>query len=93
MHGNFIGNDWQCANNVQLYMTEEEMFSRSDDEKLIREVFGPGTVDKMMRETMSLCWVSLPQDRRNIDTLEAEMNRLLARAIKDWREDQSHTGL
>ena len=66
--------------------------SEGNEERSLAEVCGPGTVDKMIRETMTMCWMSLPQSKRSIDILEVEMQRLLSRALENWREDMRIRG-
>ncbi len=55
------------------------------------ELMGPSMVDRQLRQAMDLCWMSLPPERRTVDHLDKEMERLLARAIENLREDERLT--
>lgn len=55
--------------------------------ELMAAMMGPGYADQAVRGAVQACWMSLPKDRRNIEQLENEMNRLVARAISNLRED------
>ena len=62
----------------------------ADDPNLpdaMRDMFGPEMVDQQLRQTIHLCRMSLPADKRSIDEIERQMKRLLDRAIRDMRED------
>jgi len=52
------------------------------------EVFGPGQIDQIIRQAVHFCWMALPKDRRNSDELESQIQRIVARALKDFRDDQ-----
>ena len=56
------------------------------------ELLGPGQADQMLRQAMQLCWMALPEDRRNAEEFERQIRRLVDRAVKDFREDQEAFG-
>jgi len=58
--------------------------SKDDD---MGQFFGPGQVDQMVRQAIQMCWMGLPKDKRTVEEVEAQMRRLLDRALKDLRED------
>ncbi len=58
-----------------------------DAEARLRSYFGPGQVDQVVRQALQLCWSSLPRDKRNVDELKRQMDRLVQRAIDDMKED------
>lgn len=65
-------------------------FFKNDDpnaEKKMRSMFGPGQVDHQLRQVIQMCWMMLPEDKKTVDELEKQINRLLKRAMKDLRED------
>ena len=64
-------------------------FNASDEESFdnMREMFGPGQIDKQIRDAIHFCWMGLPKDKRNIDELERQIRRLVDRALRDARED------
>jgi len=50
-------------------------------------------VDQGIRHAVSLCWTSLPTDRRNADEVEKVIRRIVDRAIRDLREDATAFGI
>jgi hypothetical protein len=71
------------------------MFDANDPDaaKSMRQMFGPGQVDEQIRQTIHVCWMMLPDDRKTIDELEKQIRRIIDRAIKDLREDADAFGL
>ncbi len=60
--------------------------------KMLQSVHGPQAVDQALRSAVSLCWMILPDDRKNADVVEREMRRLLDRVIANLREDAKAFG-
>ena len=60
--------------------------------KMLQSVHGPQAVDQALRSAVSLCWMMLPDDRKNADVVEREMRRLLDRVIANLREDAKAFG-
>ncbi len=58
----------------------------------MREMFGPQAVDQMIGQAISTCWMALPKERRNVEAVEAEIRRLVDRALRNLREDASAFG-
>jgi len=56
------------------------------------DFFGPHQVDQFIRQAVQFCWMSLPKDRRKPKELEKQIHRLVARALKDFREDREAFG-
>jgi hypothetical protein len=71
------------------------MFDGNDPEaaRKMRGMFGPGQVDQHIRQTIQLCWMMLPEDRKTVDELEVQMRRIIDRAFKDMRDDAEQFGL
>ncbi|HET6573766.1 MAG TPA: hypothetical protein VFG68_09210 [Fimbriiglobus sp.] len=68
-------------------------FDDSDDaERKMAEMFGPAQVDQTVRQAIQFCWMGLPKARRTADELEAQIRRLVDRALKDFREDMQAFG-
>lgn len=65
---------------------DEESFDK------MRELFSPAQVDQSVRHALQLCWMMLPQDKRNIDELEREFRRIVDRALANLREDDQAFG-
>jgi hypothetical protein len=57
------------------------------------EMMGPQAVDDTVRRAISTCWMMLPPQKRDFNTVEAEVRRLVARALKDFREDCQAFGI
>jgi len=49
--------------------------------------FGPTQVDHFIRQAIQMCWMGLPDDRRTTGEVEAQVRRIVDRALKDFRED------
>lgn len=72
------------------------MISKSDDpdaNNKMRQMMGPGHVDHQVRQTLQLCWMILPDDKKTIDELEQQFRRIVDRAFRDLREDAEAFGL
>jgi hypothetical protein len=57
-----------------------------------RDMFSPAYVDQLIRQAIQFCWMSLPKERRTVDELEAQIQRLVDRAMRDFREDSQQFG-
>jgi hypothetical protein len=55
--------------------------------EMMRSMHGPQAVDHSLRMAVSLCWMMLPDDKKNVDAVEREIRRLVDRALRDMRED------
>ncbi|MEQ8856452.1 hypothetical protein [Gimesia sp.] len=49
-----------------------QAFNPDDEESFdkMRDLFSPAQVDQSVRQALMLCWMMLPDDKRNIDELE-----------------------
>ena len=54
---------------------------------------GPQMVDQTIRQAISCCWMMIPEEKRSIAAVEAEVRRIFERALKDLREDSGAFGL
>ena len=52
-----------------------------------RQMMGPGHVDQLVRQAIMSCWMALPKEKKNVGCLEAEIRRIVERALRDARED------
>jgi hypothetical protein len=59
----------------------------------MRDFFGPGHADHMIRQSLQVCWMTLPKERRTVDEVKRQLQRLLDRAIRDLEEDQKAFGI
>lgn len=53
----------------------------------MRRMFGPGTVDDMVRQAIKICWMTAPKDQRALEYVEAEIRCLTERALEEFGED------
>ena len=58
-----------------------------------RSFFGPHQVDDQIRNAIQICWMALPENKRNVDEVEKQIRRLVDRALRDLREDSEIFGL
>jgi hypothetical protein len=56
-------------------------------------MFGPQVVDQQVRQAISMCWMMLPDDKKSVDVVESEIQRIVARALKNLREDCQAFGI
>ncbi len=61
--------------------------------KMMRSMHGPQAVDQSLLQAVSMCWMMLPDDKKNVDAVECELRRLIDRIIADLREDAEAFGL
>ena len=58
--------------------------------KAMRDMLGPQAVDRFIRQAISTCWMMLPKNKKNVAEVEAEIRRLVERALQNLKED-AHT--
>ncbi len=58
----------------------------------MRAMFGPHQVDQAVRQAITMCWYSLPEGKRTVGNVEAQIRRLMDRALDNMREDAGHFG-
>ncbi len=59
----------------------------------MRNMFGPQAVDTAIRQAVSTCWMMLPADKKNVATVDAEIRRIVERALKNLQEDADSFGI
>jgi hypothetical protein len=59
----------------------------------MRGMLGPGAVDSAIRQAITMCWMTLPDDKRNFDEVERHIRRVVDRALNNLREDGESFGL
>ncbi len=64
-----------------------------ESRKNMRDALGPGQIDAMLRQAIQMCWMVLPEDKRTVDHLEAEIRRMIDRAMRDLRDDATAFGI
>ncbi len=55
--------------------------------KAMRDMLGPQAVDQAIGQAISTCWMMLPDDKKNVASVEAEIRRVVDRALENLRED------
>ena len=63
-----------------------------DNDERFRSFFGPHHIDSQVRQAIQMCWMGLPNDRRNVDEVEKQIRRIVDRALRDLREDSDAFG-
>ena len=66
-----------------------EKFDPNDEESFdrMRDLFGPGQVDQLVRQALQACWMMLPKAKRTVDELERQFRHIVDRALRNLRED------
>ena len=70
--------------------------SSSDDpesQKRMRSMFGPQQIDQQIRQAISMCWMMMPDDKKNSDAVAAEIRRIVERALANLKEDAEAFGI
>ena len=65
--------------------------NETSDEKMV-ELLGPGALDNQLRQSIQLCWMLLPKERRTLGEVEAEFRRVADRIFKTMRDDEIARG-
>jgi hypothetical protein len=60
--------------------------------KGMRDLMGPFMVDQAIRQAITHCWMMLPEEQRSAEKVEQEMQRLVQRALEDFKEDVASFG-
>jgi hypothetical protein len=58
----------------------------------MRDVMGPFMVDQTIRQAVQHCWLALPESERRIEKVEQEIQRLVRRALEDFKQDMAAFG-
>ena len=57
-----------------------------------RDIYGPNGVNSAIGQAITSCWHVLPKDTRSMERPEAEIRRIMERALKNVREDAEAFG-
>lgn len=71
-------------------------FCSSDDPESVKKMqamFGPQQVDQEIRQAISVCWMMMPEDKKNPVAVAAEIQRIVDRAIANLKEDAVAFGI
>ena len=78
---------------MAYFATNQPRDEGGDPADGMRAMFGPLHVDQEIRQAISMCWMALPADQRTADRVEAEIRRVVERALKDLKEDAGSFGI
>jgi hypothetical protein len=59
----------------------------------MRAFMGPHAVDTAIRHAISTCWMMLPDSKKDMAALEAEIRRVFERAIDNAKQDAEAFGI
>lgn len=62
------------------------------EEEAFRGMMGPNQIDQMVRQAISFCWMMAPKEKKNIEFVEAEIRRIVERALRNLKEDDDAFG-
>jgi hypothetical protein len=75
-----------------MYFEKFESEGGEEAQKRMRSLMGP-QVAHSIRQAISMCWMALPAERRNVAAVESEIRRLVDRALNDLCEDARAFGI
>jgi hypothetical protein len=58
-----------------------------------QEFMGPQAVDQAVRQAITTCWMLLPEGKKTVAAVEAEIRRLVERALQNLKEDAQAFGI
>ncbi len=61
--------------------------------ELMGQMLGPYGVDRAVGHAITTCWMMLPDDKRTIANVEAEIRRIVDRALANLKEDAKAFGI
>ena len=66
---------------------EEPPSVPADIHQSLLHMLGPGHTDLLIRQAIQHCWRGTFDERRSVEEVEAQIRRLVERALRDFRED------
>jgi hypothetical protein len=57
------------------------------DDEAFKSILGPDAVDRMIRQAISVCWLLMPKNKRNVQNVSSEIMRVVERALQNLSED------
>ncbi len=52
-----------------------------------QSLLGPNAVDSQIRQAISLCWMTLPPEKRNVETVCSTIRGIVERALSNLSDD------
>ncbi len=68
------------------------MISKEKPEN-IGKLMGPGSVDSLIRQAINQCWLTFPDEKKSVGAIQAEIRRIVERALRDLEEDATAFGI
>ena len=65
----------------------------AESAKKMRTMFGPQAVDQAIGQAITTCWMILPDERKTVSNVAAEIRRIVDRALKNLEEDSRAFGI
>jgi hypothetical protein len=59
------------------------------DAKFPRRFYNPLSVDLQIRQGITLCWMMLPDEQRDLENVAREINRIVERVLRELQEDRN----
>ena len=72
---------------------DESEESRTQRMEAMRDMFSPAQVEQTIGSAISICWMMLPAEKKNVATVIAEMRRIFERSMKNLEEDAAAFGI
>lgn len=67
--------------------------AESAETQAMRAMFGPQQVEQQISQAISACWMMLPEKKRNVAAVAAEIRRIVERSLKNLEEDATAFGI
>ena len=77
---------------MSVYAPSSEGNVDRQSEAVAVDLHAPAEVDQLVRKMLQLCWRAISRDRRTAEEHERQVHRLVARALRDFREDREEFG-
>lgn len=52
-----------------------------------QRLLGPNAVDSQIRQAISICWMTLPPEKRDVDTVCSTIRGIVERALSNLSDD------
>lgn len=62
--------------------------SEENDPEKLKTLLGPGAIENGLRQSIQVCWMFLPAEKRSVDEVERQVRRLIDRIFKNLRDDE-----
>jgi hypothetical protein len=81
------------AGESRMLVTHDSTQEEEVPPEKLWQALGPHHVDQTIRQAISTCWMMPPQEKKSVAGLEAEIRRVVERALKNLREDAAAFGI